>query len=153
MRSQSAIEYLITYGWALLIISIALAAFTAFGLFNSGNFVGNSCTLPNGLSCKSAVLSSNGMLTLDIGQDTGSPITITGVSCDSNQTAYGGLSTSVQVGINGNATFTPFCYSGTVQFTGKIGQVYHGFVIVNYTSQSSSISQEAIGALISKVQN
>lgn len=153
IKSQSAIEYLMTYGWALLIIAIALATLTAFGLFNQGNFVSSSCSLPNGLSCKSAVLSSNGMLTINIGQDTASAITITAVSCNSNQTAYGGISVSKQIGINGNSTFTPFCYSGNSQFTGKIGQVYHGFIIVNYTSQSSSISQTAIGTIITRVQD
>ncbi len=153
MRSQSAIEYLVTYGWALLIIAIALIAITAFGLFNPGSFVGNSCVLPNGLSCKSAILSSNGMLTINIGQETSSPIKITEVSCNSNQTAYDGISASVNININGNATFTPFCYYAGNQFNGKIGQVYHGFVIVNYTSQSSSISQQAIGTFVGKVQN
>ena len=35
MRSQSAMEYLMTYGWAILIIAVVLGAFYSLGLFNA----------------------------------------------------------------------------------------------------------------------
>jgi len=34
-RSQSAMEYLMTYGWAVLIIGVVLAALVSLGAFNS----------------------------------------------------------------------------------------------------------------------
>ena len=37
-RLQSAMEYLMTYGWAILIIAIALVALFSLGVFNSANF-------------------------------------------------------------------------------------------------------------------
>ena len=37
-RSQSAMEYLMTYGWAILIIAIALGALFQLGVFNGQNF-------------------------------------------------------------------------------------------------------------------
>ncbi len=37
-RSQSAMEYLMTYGWAILIIAIVLVALFSLGIFNSANF-------------------------------------------------------------------------------------------------------------------
>lgn len=36
-RSQSAMEYLMTYGWAILIIAVVLGALFGLGLFNSAN--------------------------------------------------------------------------------------------------------------------
>ena len=37
-KSQSAMEYLMTYGWAILIIAIVLVALFSLGVFNSSNF-------------------------------------------------------------------------------------------------------------------
>ncbi len=37
-KAQSAMEYLMTYGWAILIIAIVLAALFQLGVFNSTNF-------------------------------------------------------------------------------------------------------------------
>jgi len=37
-KAQSAMEYLMTYGWAILIISVVLAAFFQLGVFNANNF-------------------------------------------------------------------------------------------------------------------
>ncbi len=34
LRSQSAMEYLMTYGWAILIISVVLAALFRLGVFS-----------------------------------------------------------------------------------------------------------------------
>ncbi len=38
LKSQSAMEYLMTYGWAILIIAIVLLAFFALGVFNPYTF-------------------------------------------------------------------------------------------------------------------
>jgi len=37
-KAQSAMEYLMTYGWAILIISVVLAALFQLGVFNANNF-------------------------------------------------------------------------------------------------------------------
>ena len=38
LRSQSAMEYLMTYGWAILILAVILGAFYQLGVFNSNSF-------------------------------------------------------------------------------------------------------------------
>ncbi len=42
MKAQAALEYLMTYGWAILIIVIAIGALYAMGVFNVGT--GNTCS-------------------------------------------------------------------------------------------------------------
>jgi hypothetical protein len=37
-KTQSAMEYLMTYGWAILVIAVVLAALFSLGVFNSANF-------------------------------------------------------------------------------------------------------------------
>ncbi len=38
MKSQSAMEYLMTYGWAILVIAVVLAALYSLGIFNPNTF-------------------------------------------------------------------------------------------------------------------
>ena len=38
-KSQSAMEYLMTYGWAILIIAVVLAVLFQLGVFSGGNFL------------------------------------------------------------------------------------------------------------------
>ncbi|MCL5239337.1 MAG: hypothetical protein M1286_02610, partial [Candidatus Marsarchaeota archaeon] len=37
-KAQSAMEYLMTYGWAILIIAVVLGALFQLGVFNAGTF-------------------------------------------------------------------------------------------------------------------
>ena len=37
-KSQSAMEYLMTYGWAILIIAVVLTILFQLGIFSAGNF-------------------------------------------------------------------------------------------------------------------
>ena len=53
-RGQAAMEYLTTYGWAILIIVIVLAALLWMGVFNVINKVPDSCSLQAGFSCLDA---------------------------------------------------------------------------------------------------
>ncbi len=54
MKAQSAMEYLMTYGWAILIIAVVLGALFQLGVFNGNNFASKappgSCQVfrPNG---------------------------------------------------------------------------------------------------------
>jgi len=69
-KAQSAMEYLMTYGWAILIIAIVLAALFSLGVFNSSSFLGTSCIAGSGFLCSNPVLSGSA-LTLTLGQYTG----------------------------------------------------------------------------------
>ncbi len=54
MKAQSAMEYLMTYGWAILIIAVVLGALFSLGVFHAGSFISRappgSCMVirPNG---------------------------------------------------------------------------------------------------------
>ncbi|MCD6591193.1 MAG: hypothetical protein J7K72_04445, partial [Candidatus Aenigmarchaeota archaeon] len=43
-KGQSAMEYLMTYGWAILIVIIVAAALYALGVFNPATFTGRTAT-------------------------------------------------------------------------------------------------------------
>lgn len=71
-KTQSAVEYLSIYGWAILIISIVLGSLYALGVFNVfSSHVGTECITEAGFVCQSPTISDNGILTLSIGEQTG----------------------------------------------------------------------------------
>ena len=85
-KAQSAMEYLMTYGWSILVIAIGLVALFALGVFNGNSSTGNSgCIAQSGYLCTKLTLATNGTLNTTIGTEY-SGITITGVAC-SNSTA------------------------------------------------------------------
>ena len=50
-KAQAAMEFLMTYGWALLVVLIAIGALAFFGVLNPSRFLPNSCTLAPGFAC------------------------------------------------------------------------------------------------------
>jgi hypothetical protein len=59
-RSQAAMEFLMTYGWWILVVLAAIGALAYFGVLNPARFIPESCTLPStsGLACLDFTLSS-----------------------------------------------------------------------------------------------
>ncbi|MFP3279062.1 MAG: DUF2341 domain-containing protein [Candidatus Micrarchaeota archaeon] len=71
IKAQSAMEYLMTYGWAILIVAVVLGALYSLGVFNGAAFLGTSCIAASGFYCINPTLSTGGVLTVTIGQATG----------------------------------------------------------------------------------
>ena len=75
MKSQSAIEYLMTYGWAILIIAVVLSVLFQLGVFSSGNFQphaqAGSCQVSRTVAGVSLEGQCNGMLPEFVGQFNG----------------------------------------------------------------------------------
>src|SRR5208337_1559597 len=67
--AQSAMEYLMTYGWAILAISIAIGALYVLGILNPTAFVSQQCLLSAGLSCSVVGMSTNGLITINLVQN------------------------------------------------------------------------------------
>ena len=68
--AQSAMEYLMTYGWAILIIAVVLAALFELGVFNGPQSLPQACIAQAGFICKNPIYTANG-ITFTFGQTTG----------------------------------------------------------------------------------
>ena len=80
LESQSAMEYLMTYGWAILIIAVILAALYDIGVFGGITSLGNSCIAVSGFTCTNTTLDSSGLFSFTFGY-VGQNITIVGFAC------------------------------------------------------------------------
>ncbi len=71
-KAQSAMEYFMTYGWAILIIAVVLGALFSLGVFSGNNILGTACIAASGYLCQTPIFShSNGNVVVLLGQNTG----------------------------------------------------------------------------------
>ena len=88
-KSQSALEYMMTYGWAILIIVIVAAVLYSLGIFSPSSSIGTTVTGFSGLGSPTALCMPNGGLRLRLGDNIGTTINITSI----NVTVNGATST------------------------------------------------------------
>ena len=77
-KAQSAMEYLMTYGWAILIIAVVLGALFSLGVFSGSSLLGNACIASAGYFCSNPVYFHGtvgtypaGNVLVTVGQNTG----------------------------------------------------------------------------------
>lgn len=56
MRGQQALEYLVTYGWAFVIVIITIGAFAYFGILNPQQYIPERCDFGVQLQCADFIL-------------------------------------------------------------------------------------------------
>lgn len=63
LKGQAAIEYLMNYSWAILILSIVIGLIVASGTFNPGYFVMEECNLGPSFSCQAQIVNDTAATT------------------------------------------------------------------------------------------
>ncbi len=143
LKTQSAMEYLMTYGWAILVIAIVLGVLYYLGVFNSAAGLGNSCIAQTGYVCSNLVLSTAGTANAILGQLSNYPITITAIACTNSSAAPTNTvpisGTTLQTGTQVQLSFQ--CPGAA----GPIGKQYAGhlWIVYNTATQSGQVSQIA----------
>lgn len=146
-KSQAALEFLMTYGWAILVVLVAIGALSYFGVLSPDKFLPSRCTLPAGIACVDHIAQDFGLgsgevtvtLKNSLGYDTTS-VTVRASGCTS--------ASSTQPTFRNGASQT-FLASGC---TLTSGQKYSGQLNVTYTNADTSISHTAQGNVITRVE-
>jgi len=128
-KAQAAMEFLMTYGWAILVVLLAIAALAYFGVLNPGKYLPSSCTLGTGLSCTDfKVDGAAGTVTLVIRNGMGEDLNPFNVSiaggCVGEAFAVGGLVDGEQETIVINCssiTGSKFKEDISMMYTGESG--------------------------------
>lgn len=149
-KAQSAMEYLTTYGWAIVAIAVGLGVLYSLGVFGIGANGSAGCSVVPGFSCSKPVLYSSGVLNMGLGQIGGTK-TITATGCSSNSTSptvWESANITLQSGQIHNFTFQCPVIQGS-----KVGTLYKGTLWIEYSSsgQLSSVTQQ-VGAVQISVQ-
>ena len=90
-KAQAALEFLMTYGWAILVVLVAVGALAYFGVLSPDKFLPAKCTLQSGIVCldhKATATSLQVVMQNSLGYD----ITIDNIKAG-KCTAYGSAGT------------------------------------------------------------
>lgn len=156
MRSQVALDFMVSYGVALLIIGIALYVVISTGILNP-HAAPSSCTPAPGFICDSYAMNTSGAFIVKLSQVTGATMKITGAACsstvnstNSNYPKYGNIhilgyssnpsaypSNAMANGISmysdGVSIIAVNCYSSYGISKKPLGDSFVGYLWLNYT--------------------
>ncbi len=133
-------EYLMTYGWAILIIAVVLGALYSLGVFNSASLTPQGCIAVSGFYCQNAVYHSAN-LAFTFGQATGTNwASTTLIFVPYGQTFSSGLTPNAVLGsINSGQTSAVTINSIPVSWAGNtIGSALQGSIYAVYTLSGSA---------------
>ena len=91
-KSQAVLEFIMTYGWAILVVLVAISALAYFGVLSPDRFLPSKCVLQSGIACLDHKATFTG-LTVIAENSLGYDVTITAVKAV-QCTPQTGLSTS-----------------------------------------------------------
>ncbi|VVC04465.1 Uncharacterised protein [Candidatus Burarchaeum australiense] len=166
-KAQAALEFLTTYGWAILVIVLVLVSLTWLGVFNVQQGVSERCTFPADISCLNARVSGTQLTQLTLTNRMTKVMYVCEVACTndltlslgtsivipSNCVSSGGASPifALQPGQQMNLASTPIAcknyFAGKLTTTSvySLGDTYSGSVIIFY-SVISDASASGSGA-------
>src|SRR3990167_1210166 len=87
-KSQAAMEFLMTYGWAILVVLAAIAALAYFGVLSPEKFLPEKCLIEVGFTCISSKVEPT-QATIIFSNGLGRSVEVTSVSmggCSSSGT-------------------------------------------------------------------
>ena len=150
-KGQAAMEFLMTYGWALLVVLVAIGALAFFGVLNPGQFLPSSCTITPGIACTDfkvtaeTVAGNDGTIILNLQNGIGD--TLTGVVVSWTGGGVGCLSSTLTTFTDGSLEqFTlPLCK------TGSAGDKVKADLTVTYVSKSG-LTHAPVGQLVTQVE-
>ena len=59
-KAQAAMEFLMTYGWAILVVLVVIGALAYFGVLNPAKLLPDKCTATAGFTCSDFVMNAGG---------------------------------------------------------------------------------------------
>ena len=142
-RAQAAMEFLMTYGWAILVVLAAIAALAYFGVLSPDRFLPNKCTLPSGLACLDFTVDS-GTSTVQVAIQNSLGFEMR----NTQATLVTSNCTSQAVNLTNGEKVTLVFNSCTL---GQTGSKLNDDLNVAYTNADTSLTHSASGTLVAKV--
>ena len=142
-KSQAALEFIMTYGWAILVVLVSIGALAYFGVLSPDKFLPAKCVFPPGIGCVDHKVTINS-LAITVRNSLGYDVTIDAVKAELC-TALGAQGTLT----NGASpiTYTLVC-NGIVAGSTK----YNQKVNITYTNIDTSQQHTAQGQVTSRIE-
>ena len=89
-RAQAAMEFLMTYGWAILVVLIVVGALAYFGVLNPQNLIPEKCVFPTMLTCQDYLVTpgASGTISVKLVNGAGQDMSIYFVNFTADSTVF-----------------------------------------------------------------
>ncbi|HLD12893.1 MAG TPA: hypothetical protein VJB87_04855 [Candidatus Nanoarchaeia archaeon] len=147
-RGQAALEFLMTYGWAILIVLIAIGALAYFGVLNPQRLLPKSCTVVPGISCDDFIVTAGGTGTVILRNGGAKALNSWKLNVETvagTCTAIGWSGTDWPTGEQLSCAFTGLT-------SGVKGDGYSEDLIFNYTDKGSTIAHSVRGQIATRYE-
>ena len=143
-KSQAAMEFLMTYGWAILVVLVAIGALAYFGVLSPGRFLPERCSLPSGITCLDFNVEASRVI-LALQNNFGETITIDEVKVTKKNN--GSCSNTESRLLKNNKKTIIIVLDCN---NGKTGEKFKGDINITYTKEDL-VSHVIKGTIIAKV--
>lgn len=150
-RGQAAMEFLITYSWAILAAIIAIAILAYFGVFNPGKISGDRIILTSPFhAVASQLLVTPAEINFEMSNRGTKTVTVNTISIIGD-----GPSQGIDCTSSPEENFIPDILAlFTVPCSGTLaqGETYIGNILITYTKSGGSLQETASGKIKAVVQ-
>ena len=144
-KGQAALEFLMTYGWAILAAVIVIVVLASFGVFSPSNYVPNKCILSSPLGCEAGTADPNGVK-LEIRNGMGETISISNVTVE-NCVATVNPPVLPYTMVDQNVTV----FNVPCTLSSQSGSKFKGKITVTYTKSGTTLAQTSTGDLVDEI--
>jgi uncharacterized protein (UPF0333 family) len=142
-RGQAAMEFLMTYGWAILAAVIVIGVLASFGVFSPSRYVPTSCALSAPFGCeKNQVVASTSEIQVVLRNGGGSSATVQSVAI----TGCGTYSNATTMDDQAVQLFTVTCSPALTS-----GDKFTGDMTVTYMPTGGELNLTSSGSVTVKV--
>lgn len=147
-RGQAAMEFLMTYGWAILAAVIVIAVLASFGVFSPKSYIPNKCLLNAPLGCNAGTADSTNGVQLEVRNGAGESITITGLTVNGCTPT-----TAVSPALPDIMTDQELqIYTLDCDLSALVDDKFQGDIVVSYTKAGSTLTLTSTGELVDGVE-
>jgi len=154
-KGQAAMEFLMTYGWAILVVLVVIGALAYFGVLTPTAFLPSRCQFSTGLVCLDKQITSDGVIAFRINNGLGTAIDIKAIGVNDSSRFYTGcpagvdLATPVTILAGQEKTVTiTNCAPNDVE----VGMRIKASVTLAYSDRTTGFNHTVIGLLLTDVE-
>tara|TARA_Y100000310_G_scaffold217822_1_gene218937 strand:+ start:25918 stop:27036 length:1119 start_codon:yes stop_codon:yes gene_type:complete len=138
-KSQAALEFLMTYGWVVMVVLVAIGALAYFGVLSPDLFVSSKCFLESGLGCADFKVDENSV-TIVLRNGKGGDITVSNIQVKN--------CTGADIGFLGNGAEDTYIIDGCSHTP---NEKFNGDINITYTTESG-LRHKNVGNIVDNVE-
>ncbi|MEK6943319.1 MAG: hypothetical protein AABX00_04615 [Nanoarchaeota archaeon] len=142
-KAQAAIEFLMTYGWAVLSVLAAIAILAYFGILSPEKLLPEKCIIDQGITCIGTKIESSQITLVLLNSAENRPITISNINVEGCSNSFNQEMVS---GVKNTFLLDKSCSNGEQK------DKFKGSIKINYFDKASGLEKTAYGSLNSRVE-